>query len=101
MKRRTRLLLEALEDREVPATFTVLNLADNGSDSLRTAVAAANANPGADVIEFADGLIGTRSGAQGKEKLLGKLRGIGEQGADLVASTTAAHHSIPGEGTGA
>ena len=51
--------LESLEDREVPATFTVLNLADNGSDSLRTAVAAANANPGADMIEFADGLIGT------------------------------------------
>src|SRR5262245_36887913 len=45
--------LDVLEDRTLPSTFTVLNLADSGPDSLREAVLAANANPGADVIEFA------------------------------------------------
>ena len=40
--------LEALEDRCLPSTFTVLNIDDSGPDSLRAAVAAANANPGAD-----------------------------------------------------
>lgn len=38
--------------------FTVLNLADGGVGSLRAAVEAANANPGADVIDFAPGLTG-------------------------------------------
>jgi hypothetical protein len=52
--------LESLEDRSAPATFTVLNLADNGNDSLRAAVAATNANPGADMIEFAEVLNGTK-----------------------------------------
>jgi hypothetical protein len=45
--------LEVLEDRCQPSTFTVLNLNDSGPDSLRAAVAAANANPGADAIDFA------------------------------------------------
>src|SRR4051812_37537859 len=44
--------LEALEDRTVPSTFTVQNLADSGPGSLRQAILAANANPGADVIRF-------------------------------------------------
>jgi hypothetical protein len=48
-----------LEDRTVPSTFTVHNLADSGPGSLRTAVATANANPGADIIRFASGLRGT------------------------------------------
>jgi hypothetical protein len=48
-----RLTVEALEDRTVPSTFTVLNLADSGVGSLRQAVLAANANPGADLIRFA------------------------------------------------
>src|SRR5262249_27471067 len=51
--------LEILEDRTVPSTFTVLNLADSGEGSLHQAVLAANANPGADAIDFADGLHGT------------------------------------------
>src|SRR5262249_6628548 len=51
--------LEPLEDRSVPATFTVLNLADAGDGSLRQAVLNANALPGADTIRFADGLVGT------------------------------------------
>src|SRR5262245_39596311 len=48
-----RLGLEVLEDRCLPSTFTVLNLNDSGLDSLRAAIFAANANPGADEIDFA------------------------------------------------
>jgi hypothetical protein len=56
---RCRPRLEALEDRSLPSTFTVTNLHDAGSGSLRAAVAAANAHPGADTINFADSLHGT------------------------------------------
>ena len=34
------------------STFSVLNVADDGFGSLRAAIAAANAQPGADVIHF-------------------------------------------------
>src|SRR5437870_4605068 len=51
--------LEVLEDRTVPSTFTVTNLADSGTGSLRAAITAANANPGPDTIQFAHGLHGT------------------------------------------
>jgi hypothetical protein len=51
--------LEALEDRTLPSNFKVLNLNDSGAGSLRAAVAAANANPGADTITFASGVLGT------------------------------------------
>jgi hypothetical protein len=61
-----RLSVERLEDRTVPATFTVGNLADSGLGSLRQAVLDANARPGADVIRFApaarDGTITLTSG---------------------------------------
>jgi hypothetical protein len=60
------LSVEPLEDRTVPSTFTVLNLADSGLASLRQAVLDANANPGADLIRFApaarDGTIALTSG---------------------------------------
>src|SRR5262249_13241877 len=46
-----RLSLEPLEDRAVPSTFSVDNLADSGPGSLRQAVLDANATPGADVID--------------------------------------------------
>src|SRR5215468_9560539 len=52
-------LLEVLEDRTVPSTFTVTNLTDHDPGSLRAAVMAANANPGVDTIKFAPGLHGT------------------------------------------
>src|SRR5260370_30342064 len=45
--------LEVLEDRTVPSTFTVENLADSGLGSLRQAILDANALPGADLIGFA------------------------------------------------
>jgi hypothetical protein len=48
-----RLRVEALEDRCLPSTFTVTNLLDSGAGSLRAAVVAANASPGADTIDFA------------------------------------------------
>ena len=61
-----RLSVERLEDRTVPSTFTVHNLADSGPGSLRQAVLDANANPGADLIRFAraarDGTITLTSG---------------------------------------
>src|SRR5262245_20821974 len=58
-----RLGLEVLEDRSLPSTFTVTNLLDSGAGSLRAAVSAANANPGADTIDFATtGTIGLTSG---------------------------------------
>src|SRR5439155_16564232 len=60
----SRLRVEAIEDRSMPSTFTVLNLLDNGPASLRAAVVAANANPGADAIDFATtGTITLTSGA--------------------------------------
>jgi hypothetical protein len=60
------LSVERLEDRTVPSTFTVHNLADSGPGSLRQAVLDANAQPGADVIRFApaarDGTIALTGG---------------------------------------
>src|SRR5262245_59449827 len=59
---RTRPLLEVLEDRAVPATFTVLDTDDNGgvdpavgagTGTLRQAIIDANANTGTDTIAFA------------------------------------------------
>jgi hypothetical protein len=58
-----RLGVEALDDRCLPSTFTVTNLLDTGAGSLREAVVAANANPGADSIDFAvTGTIALTSG---------------------------------------
>jgi hypothetical protein len=55
---RARLALEPLEERAVPATFTVTNLNNSGPGSLRQALADADA-PGADTIVFQPGLSGT------------------------------------------
>ena len=48
-----RLAVECLEDRSVPAFFTVTTIADGGIGSLRQAILDANAAPGADTIDFA------------------------------------------------
>jgi hypothetical protein len=57
------LRVESLEDRRLLATFTVTNLADSGTGSLREAVSFANANSGADEIVFSvQGSIGLTSG---------------------------------------
>src|SRR5438552_8537751 len=52
--RQTRSLLglEPLEDRSVPATFTVTTLADAGAGSLRAAIAQANTDATPDTIVF-------------------------------------------------
>src|SRR5262245_14309041 len=58
--RLTRLGLEALEDRSLPSTFTVLNALDDGSvGSLRWAVGQANSQTGADTIDFDTGVFAT------------------------------------------
>src|SRR5262245_30522759 len=49
---RARLWLTGLEERAVPAVFTVANTADAGAGSLRQAILDANAAPGADTITF-------------------------------------------------
>src|SRR4051812_4807390 len=51
--------LLSLEDRTVPATFTVSTLADAGAGSLRDAVQKANLTTAADVVRFAGNLHGT------------------------------------------
>jgi hypothetical protein len=56
---RARLALEPLEDRAVPAPFTVTNLAPTDSGSLRQAILDANATAGPDTIVFQPGLSGT------------------------------------------
>jgi hypothetical protein len=50
--------LEVLEARTLPSIFVVTNLNDSGAGSLRQAILDANANPGADTIQFAPGLQG-------------------------------------------
>jgi len=56
---RSRFSVFPLEDRTVPAAFTVLNLNDSGANSLRDCVTKANAAGGADTINFTAGLTGT------------------------------------------
>lgn len=76
--------LEPLEDRSVPATFTVLNLADAGAGSLRQAVLDANALPGADTVRFAGGLVGTIGLTTGQLSIPDHLT-VDGPGADLLA----------------
>jgi hypothetical protein len=66
--------LEVLEYRTLPSTFTVLNLADSGTGSLRAAVLAANANPGPDVVEFAKSVKGTITLTTGELLVSGDLK---------------------------
>jgi hypothetical protein len=49
---RSRLRLEALEDRWLPSTFLVTNTGDSGSGSLRQAILDVNATPGTSTIDF-------------------------------------------------
>lgn len=46
------LMIESLEGRSLLSTFSVVNTNDNGTGSLRWAIQQANANPGADVVDF-------------------------------------------------
>ena len=80
----TRLSAAQLEDRIVLSTFGVGNLADSGLGSLRAAITAANANPGADVIAFAHGLRGTVALTSGELSITDDLR-IDGPGANKLA----------------
>src|SRR5262245_60884302 len=51
--------IAALGERIGPSTFHVTTLADGGAGSLRAAIGQANAQAGADVIDFQPGLSGT------------------------------------------
>ena len=52
-RRRARPTLMALEDRKLLSTFTVTNTADSGTGSLPYEIGLANANTGANTIDFA------------------------------------------------
>lgn len=51
-RNRVRLMMQPLEERAVPATYTVTNTDDSGTGSFRQAVLDANNNSGADTIDF-------------------------------------------------
>jgi len=51
-KPRVRLLLQGLEQRTTPNTYTVLNADDSGAGTLRQAITDANINAGSDSINF-------------------------------------------------
>ena len=91
--------VEALEDRAVPSTFTVVNLADSGDGSLRQAVLDANALPGADEIRFADGLQGTIP-LNGVELSITDALTINGPGAEFLAVSGGGQSRVFGIGGG-
>ena len=79
--------LEALEDRTVPSTFLVENLADSGPGSLRQAVLDANALAGADLIGFAPAASGGTIALTGGElSVTGDLSIVGPGAQRLTIS---------------
>jgi hypothetical protein len=81
-----RLQVEVLEDRTLPSTFTVLNLNDVGTGSLRQAVLDANAVPGADAIVFAPAVHGTISLTTGELSVTDDLSINGPGAAQVTVS---------------
>jgi hypothetical protein len=78
--------LEVLEDRSLPSTFTVLNLAESGPGSLRQAIINANAQPGPDEIDFAAGLTGAISLSSGQLSITDDLSVAGPGAGQLAVS---------------
>src|SRR5262249_62405763 len=90
--------LEVLEDRSLPSTFTVLNLADSGAGSLRQAILDANANTGADTINFAPGLKGTVTLTSGQLSITDALtiNGLGAKKLAVSGNTASRVFDIGG-----
>ncbi len=86
---------ESLETRVLPATFTVANLDDAGSGSLRQAIIDANNQAGADLIQFQAGLTGTITLTTGQLSITDSVT-INGPGADKLAisANNAAHRVI-------
>ncbi len=95
-------VFEALESRQLLATFTVLNTNDAGAGSLRQAILDANALAGADVIQFADAAVGVIT-LTSQLSITGSLTITGRTGVEIsggdttrvfdIASTTTASMS--------
>src|SRR5689334_16981547 len=81
-------LFETLEDRSLLTAFTVTNLNDSGSGSLRDAVASANAHPGADVIRFQASLDGKIVLTSGQMEITGELAIDGPRMSRITISGT-------------
>ena len=79
-----RLRVEPLEDRRMLAVFTVDNLDDAGVGSLRQAIDDANANLGADTVEFQAGLAGTIALSTGEMTITDELTIDGPGAEDLT-----------------
>ncbi len=75
--------LEGLEDRTLLTTISVLNTDDSGPGSLRQAIMDANAQEGADTIEFAEGVQGTIGLTSGQLAITDELT-IDGPGADVL-----------------
>lgn len=86
--------LEMLEDRTLPSVFLVQNLSDAGPGSLRAAISAANANPGADEIDFAPGLGGTIHLASGSLSITDTVTIDGPGASKLAVSGDDTHRVL-------
>ncbi len=87
IRRSTRLGVEALEDRTVPAQFWVTsNLDDGGAGTLRAAIAQANSSVGLDEIVFASGLSGSITLTGGQLTITDNLNITGPGAVQLAVS---------------
>lgn len=78
------LMLSGLATIAHAATFTVTNAGDDGSGSLRQAIASANGSAGADIIEFAAGVTGTITLASALPQIVDEVS-INGPGADVLS----------------
>jgi hypothetical protein len=78
--------LLVLEDRSLPSTFLVSNLADSGAGSLRQAILDANADSSPDLILFAPDVHGTIALSSGQLEVANNLTIVGPGAAQLAVS---------------